>query len=191
MANDLQSIYVLYGEEKYLIDNAVKKIKKNFGTLQDGINYCYIDESNVGNIISEIETPSFGFEKKLIIVKNAGLFTKSVKSKKGGSEIKEKTNTPSSKLAEYIEKNINIIKQSVVLVIIEEKAEKCTLFNVIKKLEENSENNVIVREFQKLKINELVDWLKKICNMYKVQVDNSVLAYLVEVSGTSMQKRKI
>ena len=28
--NNLQSLYLLYGEEKYLLENAVKKIKKIF-----------------------------------------------------------------------------------------------------------------------------------------------------------------
>ena len=33
----LSSIYLLYGEEKYLIENDVKKIKKIFGELIKGI----------------------------------------------------------------------------------------------------------------------------------------------------------
>lgn len=198
-AKKLQSIYVFYGEEKYLLESVVNKIKKNFGHLQEGINYCYLDESNVENIISEMETPSFGFDKKLIIVKKAGLLGKETKTKKNTSSNKEKTSksetdnkkpsTTSTKLAKYIEENLNIIKQSVVLVIIEEKVEKCTLLDVIKKLEEDTanENNVVTCEFSKMRLNELVNWLKKICSLYKVQVENSVLAYLIEVSGTSMQ----
>lgn len=31
--NKLNSIYLLYGEEQYLLENAVKKIKKIFGEL--------------------------------------------------------------------------------------------------------------------------------------------------------------
>ncbi len=40
----LSSIYLLYGEEKYLIENSVKKIKKIFGELVKGIKkniMCY------------------------------------------------------------------------------------------------------------------------------------------------------
>ena len=33
------NIYLLYGEEQYLIEQCVKKIKKNFGELVNGINY--------------------------------------------------------------------------------------------------------------------------------------------------------
>mgnify|MGYP003309090769 CR=1 FL=1 len=33
--------------------------------------YIQIDETNVKNLISDIETPAFGYEKKLIIVINS------------------------------------------------------------------------------------------------------------------------
>ena len=50
-----------------------------------------------GEIISDLETPSFGFEKKLIIAKNTGLFKKDgrKKAKKDDQSIK-------SKLLEYL-----------------------------------------------------------------------------------------
>ena len=41
--NNLQSLYLLYGEEKYLLENVVKKIKKIFGELVLGINYIQIN----------------------------------------------------------------------------------------------------------------------------------------------------
>ena len=55
--NKLSSIYLLYGQERYLLDNVVKKIKKSFGNLVDGLNYIKIDNSAIDNIISEIQTP--------------------------------------------------------------------------------------------------------------------------------------
>ena len=67
----LKSLYLLYGEEQYLLEQSIKKIKKNFGELVNGINYIQIDEKNVNNLISDIETPAFGYSKKLIIVKNS------------------------------------------------------------------------------------------------------------------------
>ena len=41
---NLDSIYLLYGEEQYLLEQTVKKIKKNFGELVNGINYIQMDE---------------------------------------------------------------------------------------------------------------------------------------------------
>lgn len=73
------AIYLYYGEETYLIENKVKKIKKEFGELVQGINYLQIDDTNVEQLIDDLETPAFGFAKKLIIAKNTGLFKKEKK----------------------------------------------------------------------------------------------------------------
>ena len=75
----LHSIYLFYGEETYLLENAVKKIKKIFGDLILGINYIQINETNVNGLISDIETPAFGYDKKLIIVKNSNILKKEKK----------------------------------------------------------------------------------------------------------------
>ena len=60
---ELNSLYLLYGEEQYLLEQTVKKIKALFGECINGINYIQIDESNVNQLIADIETPSFGYEK--------------------------------------------------------------------------------------------------------------------------------
>ena len=124
---NLQSIYLLYGEETFLLETALKKIKNNFGELVKGINYILVDEINIQNIISDIETPAFGYQKKLIIAKNTNLFKKSKKttsSKDGGLE---------TKLAEYINSNIEQINESVILVFVEEDIEKNKLVEAIEK----------------------------------------------------------
>lgn len=67
----LDNIYLLYGEETFLLETCLKKIKNNFGTLVSGINYVKIDANNINTLISEIETPTFGYETKLIIVRDS------------------------------------------------------------------------------------------------------------------------
>ena len=90
----LDSLYLLYGEEQYLLEQCTKRIKKNFGELINGINYVQIDEKNVDKLISDIETPAFGYPKKLIIAKNTGIFKREGKGKTGGAskEVKDKIN---------------------------------------------------------------------------------------------------
>ena len=56
----LNALYLLYGEDTFLLENCLKKIKTNFGTLVDGINYIKIDETNIDQLIPNIETPCFG-----------------------------------------------------------------------------------------------------------------------------------
>lgn len=77
----LNSIYILYGEETFLLESCLKKIKNNFGALVPGINYIKIDANNINLLISEIETPAFGYEKKLIIVRDSRNIQKRWKKK--------------------------------------------------------------------------------------------------------------
>ena len=124
----LNGIYLLYGEETFLLENCLKSIKKLFGEKINGINYILIDDTNVNGIISDIETPAFGYEKKLILAKNTGLFKKDLKkkSKNDNSNLKEKLDT-------YIKENIEQINDTIVLVFVEETVEKCELFTTIEK----------------------------------------------------------
>lgn len=169
---ELNSIYLLYGEEQYLIETAINKIKKKFGELLLGINYILIDETNIDNIISDIEIPAFGYDKKLIIIKNSGLF------KKDG---RKKISTPiQEKITDYIKNNIDIIKESLILVFMEKEVDKNSVFEVVEK-------NGIICDIEELKQIQLVKKLKQICMLYKVNCDEILLNYLVETSGTNLQ----
>ena len=48
------SVKLLYGEETYLLETRLKKIKKEFGELVKGINFIQIDESNANELIDDI-----------------------------------------------------------------------------------------------------------------------------------------
>ena len=170
----LNSMYLLYGEETFLLETCLKKIKNNFGERKSGINEVRIDDTNVNGIISDIETPAFGYEKKLIIARNTGLFKKEGKRKvTTNSEL-------SNKVAEYIKENIKIVQEAVVLVFVEEDAEKNELYKII-------EQYGIVCEFQELKPVQIIARMKAICNAYQVQIDDSTLKYFIECCGTNMQ----
>lgn len=169
---ELKSLYLIYGEEQYLVDTSVNKIKKKFGEKVLGINYILIDETNLDNLISDIEIPAFGFDKKLIIVKNSGLFKKDGR-KKSGSPMQDK-------IADYIKNNMDVIEESAVLVFVEQEADKNIVFEEISK-------NGIVCNIEELKPIQLVKKLKQICNLYKVNVEESTLNYLIENSGTNLQ----
>ena len=172
---NLQSLYLLYGEEQFLLEKKKKKIKKLFGETVKGINYIQIDESNVNQLIADIETPSFGYEKKLIIARNTGLF------KKEGRKKSDELSKQKSNISKYIQENIDLIRQSVALVFVEEDAEKQELYKTIDKLG-------IICNFEFQKPIQIIQRLKVICNSYKVNVDNSVLQFLIECCGTNMQE---
>lgn len=170
----LNSIYLLYGEEEFIKDSCVKKIRKIFGNLLSGINYIQIDETNVDSLIPEIQTPAFGYPKKLIIAKK----TKCFKKVKKGDAYKEKSYD--TKILKYIEENIDTIRDSVVLVFIENEVDKNDLYSIIEKYG-------IVCNFEKLKPAEIMARLKAICNAYKVNIDNATMQMFIETCGSNMQ----
>ena len=167
----LNNVYLLYGEEKFLLESCLKKIKRNFGEIALGINYIQIDETNLNTLISELNTPAFGYPKKIIIVKNTNLFKKETKKRKDNNDsIKEK-------LINYINEN----SQENILVIIEDEVEKNSLLDAIQK------NKGIVCNFEYQKPNQIMGRLKAICNAYKVNISQSTLNHLIDIAGTDMQ----
>lgn len=159
-------VYLLYGEDNYLKNEFVKKAKKSFGELQLGINYIQIDESNVNNVISDIETPAFGYERKMIIVKNANLM--------------QKKNAISDKLSEYLNDADKQILDSIELIIVENSVEKNALFNTISKIG-------MIKEFNEQKISQLITKVKSISAAYGVQIQENVAQYFIECTGTNME----
>lgn len=155
-------IYILCGEDEFLLNEYVKKIKKAFGSIQLGVNYIQIDESNVSNIISDIETPAFGFEKKLIIAKDTGLF--------------KKKNTTSERITEYL-KETEI--PDVELIFIEKDIEKNSLFNLVQKIGK-------VEEFKEQKLPQLISKVVSLTKAYDIIIKENVAQYFIECVGTNM-----
>lgn len=172
--NNINGIYLFYGQEHYLLENMVKKIKKNFGDLVNGLNYIKIDNSSIDNLITEIQTPAFGFEKKLIIIKDTDLLKK--QGKKKNQSISEKV----EKVSNYIEENIEQIREYNVILFIEDEIEKNKLYKAIEK-------NGIICNFEPEKPQELIKRIKYICNAYSVNIDNPTCAYFIECCGTNLQ----
>ena len=79
---NLKGIYLLYGEELFLLENSLKKIKNIFGECIKGINYISLDETNINSLISDLETPAFGYDRKFIVAKDTGLFKKEKRTSK-------------------------------------------------------------------------------------------------------------
>ena len=170
----MESLYLFYGEETYLIEDSIKKIKKGFKELVDGINLIKIDESNIGGLLSNIETPCFGFDKKLIIVKNSGIL------KKEGKKKNTYLSNLADKVAEYIKENIETIIQDNVIIFVEEDVEKNSLYKVI-------EANGKVCNYAPEKLPDLIKRIKAISAAYKVQISDADSKYLVECCGTNLQ----
>ncbi len=155
-------VQLLFGEDEYLRNEYIKKIKSSFGELNLGINYIQIDETNANNIVSDIETPAFGYPKKMIIAKETGLF--------------KKKNVFSDTLSKYLETNK---LEDTYLIFIEQEVEKNSLYNTIQKIGE-------IKEFKEQKMPQLVDNIFKITKAYGVNIDENVAQYFIECVGTNM-----
>ena len=173
--NQFKGIYLFYGNETFLLEQQLKRIKKAFGELVKGINYILIDENNIQELISDMETPAFGYEKKLILARNTGLFKREAKGRSGGisKEVKDRIN-------EYFKENIELINSAVILIFVEPEAEKNAVYNTIDKIG-------IICNFEEQKPFQIIKRLKNICNSYKVHVEENTLQYLIECCGTNMQ----
>ena len=177
------AIYLFYGEETYLLETREKKIKKEYQQLILGINFIQIDDTNVEELIADLETPAFGFDKKLIIAKNTGIFKKEKKTTKSDSKKKKVDDIKlplNEKIAKYIQGNLEELKNTVDLVFVEQEVDKNALYQTIEKVGE-------VKEFALLKLPDLIANIKKIAVAYKVNIDDATAKYLVECCGTSMQ----
>lgn len=177
------AIYLFYGEETYLLETRVKKIRKEYQQLILGINFIQIDDTNAEELIADLETPAFGFDKKLIIAKNTGLFKKEKKTTKSDSKKKKVDDTKlplNEKIAKYIQESSEELKDTVDLVFVEQEVDKNSLYQAIEKVGE-------VKEFALLKLPDLIVNIKKIAVAYKVNIDDATAKYLVECCGTSMQ----
>ena len=156
-----EGVYLFYGAETFLLEQQVKKMKKVFGGLVKGINYIIIDENSIQELIADIETPAFGYPKKLIIAKNTGIFKREGKGKIGGAskELKDRIN-------EYLKDNVEMIKESVLLIFIEDEAEKNSIFNTIEKIG-------TICEFEEQKPAQIIKRLKQ---------------YVMHIKSNSMRK---
>lgn len=157
-------IYLLYGEDNYIKNELLKKIKKNFAELTVGINYIMIDENNIDNLISDLETPAFGYDTKLIVAKDCNLV--------------KKKNAIGEKLADYIKDN-DI--EGVEFVIIENEIDKTTaLYKILQK-----KGNI--KECNEKKPFELIAQIKKIASAYGVEIKEKEAQYFIECVGTNME----
>ncbi len=189
-------IYLIYGQERFLVNRKLEEIKdeyeKKYSELSLGLNYIVLNNlENIEELISEIEIPPFGYENKLIIVRESDLFLKANKKSSNKEDNKVKTKDNNVFLKEYFENNKKIL-DSVEIVFIEteidnkseEKIEE-SLYNYIKKNGKVFQYNEYTKKDNLAIINILEEYIKDFNKQTNknIKINRYDLNFFIEEAG--------
>jgi len=162
--NSVKSIYVLYGEENYLVEEAVKKLKQYLVSPDfESLNFLSIEGKDVAidRLIDACETLPFMAEKRLVTVKG---FEALQGKKKTLSEADEAT------LVDYIGK----IPESTCLLFY-----GLTSVDSRKKLLKEAAKYGRALNFEKLKENELGKWITARFKKHKKDIQQKEISFML------------
>ncbi|MCQ4725247.1 DNA polymerase III subunit delta [Anaerotignum faecicola] len=158
--------YIFFGEESYLKKLYEVKLKEIFsqGAGADMNINVFEGASDVNAVIDAAETLPFFAEKRLVIVKDSGLFSK---GRKNDSEI--------------MAKFINSMPESVCMLFSENKAEKAgALYKAVSKA-----GRCI--EFKTPAESELASWIVSEAKRSRLKIDKKTAVYFIRTVGSGME----
>jgi len=185
-------VYLFYGDEPFLIDYYVKALKELIlEGDNEGLNLTVFEDNiNIDDVIDACETFPVFAQRKLVIVKNSGLFYSKSKKNTASSD-KDDTaeeddvrplmdtrlkNKPQDALIEYI----SDIPATTCLIFIENQADK--RLKVYKQVVSTG----LALEFNRNKPAELVPWVIKGMKSLNKVIDYDAAQYLVAISEPDM-----
>ena len=144
-------MYLLYGLEKYLIDERIKKIIQENNIQNIDINRYNLENSTIKEIVEDASIISMFQDKKMIIVDNAYIFTSSTNKKLPEQNI--------DLLTKYL--NSNNSNTILIFVVLKDKIDTrkkiTTLFKNVGKIEEynltNDISKIVINLFKPYQIN--------------------------------------
>ena len=159
-------LYVFYGEEDFLREYNSNKIVNDCNLSNTSMNFVKLDDETISKLPDNCEQIPFCDEKKVILVKNSGIFTS---GKKVSASVTEKVVEYLLKLPDYA-----------VVIFNEESVDK--RLTPYKKLSK-------IGKFEELKYRGTVDLANWICSGMKkcnAQIDLEDAKYLADSCGPSM-----
>ncbi len=166
-SNDLESIYLLYGKEYYLIDNMIKALKESLNISMIDFNLEIIDgkETTLDKVTSSIETLPFMDDRKIVIIKDFEL----LKGKK-----KNFTDNDEKYLIEYLD---NIPDTTILVFLVYGDVDKRKA--LVKKVDKNG----IVHNCDKLSDMDLFKWVRKKFEVNQIAIENAQVMHFIEQEG--------
>lgn len=169
-----RSIYVIYGKDRYRIDQSVEQIKSYMFKPQEqemGIVKFDTAEHPLDDIVYEAESPPFFLEQKLIIVRDTQIFMAVQKEAKITHNV--------DRLIQYLEDPLS--SSTIVFVVYAEKLDERK--KVVKFLKERRS----IINFPELNDNQLAGWMIKRAEEQGRVVEKDAAELLVQRVGNGMQ----
>ncbi len=162
-SGQFKSIYLLYGEERYLKRQYRQRMVKAMSPDGDNLNYSYFEGK--GSVVSEIigvsETLPFFSDYRLIVIEDSGFFKNA-----------------SGDFADYVK---NLPETTRILFVESEIDKRNKLYKVVK------DKGRIV-EFGIQNEAALIPWIGNMFQKNEKSIDNRTAKYLMEQVGTDMER---
>lgn len=161
---EIGRLYLLYGEERYLVQLYEERLKKALLQPEDEMMNLEVLSSpqDPMDIEISVETLPFMADRRVVIVKDSGAF-----------------DTRPGRLAALTEKLQNIPDSSV-LIFIETKVDKRSkMYKAVQKYG-------YAAEFKRLDEQALITWISQETRKRKVQMDRNVISYFLNQTGDDM-----
>ncbi|MDF2532782.1 MAG: holA [Clostridia bacterium] len=186
LKNEIKKVYLLYGQESYLLDKAKELLKEKVVTAFPELNFNTLDGEalTVDQLQNACETFPFGCEKKLVVVRQPAFLKKT--GKKGEDEKEEegnesegevKTQKDSGELKNYLE-------------LLKELPDSCCLLLLYygdlgksKKVNDAVMKDGAVFEFKSAEKDELVKWVKNSFGRFHKKIGFKEIDYFTVLSG--------
>ncbi len=158
---NFQQVYLLYGEERYLVNQYKTKLRKALGDAEDQMNnHLYRGKDiSVGEIIDLAETLPFLAERRVIMIEDSGLF------KSGGEQMAEYLGSPN---------------ETTFFLFVESEVDKRS------KLFKTVSSKGYVCEFAKQEEATLRRWVKSLLNKEGKSASDFTLQLLLSKTGNDM-----
>lgn len=166
-SKNFENIYLLYGREYYLIDNAIKNLKESLNESMLDFNLDVIDGKEVflDQLLSSVETLPFMDDNKITIVKDFELLKGKRKNFSEGDE---------KYFIDYLD---NISESTVLVFVVYGEVDKRK--KIVKKIQEKG----IVYNCDKISDMDLFKWTKRKFESFETIIENSQVMYFIESQG--------
>jgi len=162
--NSYKKVYLIFGEEKYLVHNVKKVLRNALKNGEDDFNYCeyYGKETDEKEVIEFAETMPFLSEHRVVLAENTGWFKKAT-----------------DKISDYIADYDNIPDTAIIIFIEDEVDKRNKLYKSVK-------SKGYICDCSRPGRNELIQWVSKFFSNNGKIVSGKTAAYIVDTVGMDM-----